>query len=286
MSPTESLGVTWPALTERVERRRALDRWAAAETGLAGIASLDALAEIVHHGQDPARADELLGGLVRLAAADGGGDEDAALVVAHLLANGTRKLALQLRNLSPDIDDLLAGQLWLQIRTFPWRQRRRAYAKSLLLDTRLAVLAELRPYRTRQRQTRVIVIDPVAGWTDDEPAREPASSPTGRKGVLDRAHVEAHDQDTSTLLDVLEWAQRSGVIDRADAALLLELVIAADETGSAERTRSAGRSVNRTAEIAAVAARHGVHEKTIWRRRARALTALQAASGHYLAAVA
>jgi hypothetical protein len=285
MSPTESLGLTWLVLTDRVERRQALDRWAAAETVLAGIASLDALAEIVHHGQDPARADELLGGLVRLAAADGGDDEDAALVVAHLLANGTRKLALQLRDLSPDIDDLLAGQLWLQIRTFPWRQRRRAYAKSLLLDTRLAVLAELRPYRTRQRQTRVILIDPVASWTDDDPARGPAGSPTGRTGVLDRAHVEAHDQDTSTLLDVLEWAQRSGVIDRAEAALLLELVVVADAIGPTERARSAG-SVNRKAEIAAVAARHGVAEKTIWRHRARALTALQAVSGRYLAAVA
>jgi hypothetical protein len=286
MSPTESLGVTWPALTDRVERRHALARWAAAEPVLAGLANLDALAEIVHHGQDPARADELLGGLVRLAAADGGDDEDVALVLGHLLDNGTRKLALQLRDLSTDIDDLLAGELWLQIRAFPWRRRRRAYAKSLLLDTRLAVLGELRPYRTRDRQTRVILIDPVASGTDDEPAREPASSLTGRTGVLDRAHVDAHDQDSSTLLDVLEWAQRSGVIDRAEAALLLELAVAADSTGSAERTRSAGRGVNQRVEIAAVAARHGVHEKTIWRRRARALGALQAVSGRYLAAVA
>jgi hypothetical protein len=286
MSPTESLGLTWLSLGDRVARTRALDRWGAAEELLAGISSLDALAEIVHHGHDPARADELLGGLVRLAAADGGDDEDAAMVVAHLLDNGTRKLALQLRDLSDDIDELLAGELWLQIRTFPWRRRRRAYAKSLLLDTRLAVLAEVRPYRTRDRQTRVILIDPVACWTDDEPAREPASSPTGRTGVLDRAHVEAHDQDSSTLLDVLEWARRSGVIDRAEAALLLELVVAADEVGLAERRRSAGRSVNQRAEIAAVAARHGVHAKTIWRRRARALGALQAASGRYLAAVA
>jgi hypothetical protein len=85
----------------------------------------------------------------------------------------------------------------------------------------------------------------------------------------------------------LEWAQRSRVIDRADAALLLELVVvAADDTGPAEATRSAGRGVNRAVEIATVAARHGVAEKTIWRRRARALAALQAASAQYLAAVA
>jgi hypothetical protein len=287
MSPTESLGVTWPGLSDRVERRHVLDRWAAAEPLLAGVASLDVLAEVVHHGQDPARADELLGGLVRLAAADGGDDEDAALVLAHLLDNGTRKLALQLRDLSDDIDELLAGELWLRIRAFPWRRRRRAYAKSLLLDTRLAVLAELRPYRTRDGQTRVILIDPVACWRDDDPAAEPANSTSRRTGVLDRAHVDEHDQDGSSLLDVLEWARRSGVIDRADAALLLELVVAADEdSGATHRARLAGRSVNRRSEIAAVAARHGVVEKTIWRHRARALAALQAASGRYLAAVA
>jgi hypothetical protein len=286
MSPTESLGVSWPELTDRVERRNGLDRWAAAEPVLAGIASLDVLAEVVHHGRNPARADALLGGLVRLAAADGGDDEDAALLIAHLLDNGTHRLALQLRDRSDDIDDLLAGELWLQIRTFPWRRRRRAYAKSLLLDTRRAVLAELRPYRSRQWDTRVILIDPVACWRDDDPAQDPANSATPCTGVLDQAHVEAHDQDTLTLLDVLEWAQRSGVIDRAAAALLLELVLAGDEAGTAEPTRALVRHVNRRAEIAAVAARHGVAEKTIWRRRARALGALQVVSAQYLAAVA
>ncbi len=122
----------WPALTERVDPVHGLDRWAAAEPALAGIGTAGELAETVHNGGDPARADELLGALVRLAAVDGGNEEDAALLVAHLLGNGTRKLALQLRDLSADIDDLLAGELWLQIRTFPWRRRRRAYAKSLL----------------------------------------------------------------------------------------------------------------------------------------------------------
>jgi hypothetical protein len=205
MSPTASLGLTWPALAERVEHTRALDRWAAAEAVLAGISSLDALAEIVHDGQNPARADALLGALVRVAAADGGDDEDAALVVAHLLDNGTRKLALQLRDLSRDIDGLLAGELWLQIRTFPWRRRCRAYAKSLLLDTRTAVLAELRPYRTRDGHTRVVLVDPIGRDARREPPVRPDKAvaayaacraaevplPGGRVRVLDRAHLDA-----------------------------------------------------------------------------------------------
>jgi hypothetical protein len=239
MSPTDSLGVSWPALTDRVEPANTLARWAATEHALAGVGTLDELAAIVHRGGNAARADELLGALIRLAALDGGDDEDAALLVAHLLANGTRKLALQVRDLSADIDDLLAGQLWLQIRTFPWQRRTRAYAKSLLLDTRLGVLAELRPYRTRAGHDPVLLVDPISTPAVDGPSDAE---------LLDRPFLHEHDLD---------------------------------EAGDGTH-----RGVNIAAEIADVAERHGVHAKTIWRRRARALTALQQASSDYLAAVA
>ena len=273
MSPTDSLGVSWPALANRVEP--ALTRWAATEAALAGIDTLDELAMIVHRGSDATRTDELLGALVRLAAINGGNNEDAALLVAHLLANGTHKLALQLRDLSGDIDDLLAGQLWLQIRTFPWQRRTRAYAKSLLLDTRLAVLAELRPYRTRTGLNPVLLVDPVATPASDGPC--PAD-------LLDRPHLDGQDRDESSLVDVLDWAQRSGVVDAADVALLIDLIAVSDKVASP--VVGGHRGVNITAEITAVADQHGVHAKTVWRRRSRALAALQQARGDYLAAVA
>jgi hypothetical protein len=275
MSPTDSLGVSWPALSDRVEPTNTLARWAATEPALAGIGTLDELAEIVHRGGNAARADELLGSLVRLAARDRGDDEEAALLVAHLLANGTRKLALQLRDLSSDIDDLVAGELWLRIRTFPWQRRTRAYAKSLLLDTRMAVLAELRPYRTRAGHGPVVLVDPIRTAAADGPAEV---------DLLDRHFLHEHDLDESGLVDVLRWAQRCGVVDSADVALLIDLL------GTAERLARAGgeshRGVNVAAEIADVADRRGVHAKTIWRRRARVLTALRQASDDYLAAVA
>lgn len=276
MSPTDSLGVCWLSLANRVESTRTLARWAAIETALAGIDTLDELATIVHRGGDAARSDALLGALIRLAAFDGGEEVDAALLVAHLLANGTRKLALQLRDLSGDIDDLLAGQLWLQIRTFPWQRRTRAYAKSLLLDTRLAVLGgELRPYRTRAGHDPVLLVDPV---------RTPAADGPCPADLLDRPVLDEHDWDESGLVDVLAWAQRCGVIDARDVALLIDLIVVCDVVGSP--VAGSHRGVNIAAEIAAVAERHGVHAKTVWRRRARALAALQRARGDYLAAVA
>jgi hypothetical protein len=275
MSPTDSFGVSWLALTERVEPAHALHRWAAAEPALTGIDTLDELAEIVHDGGDPGRGDELLGALVRLAAVDGGNDEDAAILVAHLLGNGARRLALQLRDLSADIDDLVAGELWLQIRTFPWRRRRRAHAKSLLLDTRLAVFTALRPYRNRAGMNRIMLVDPTA-----------CASENVDGGPLDRPVIDPHDADALSLPDLLEWAQRTGVIDRGDAALLIELMLAADGVNESDRHAAPGRGLNSADEVSAVAARHGVHQKTIWRRRARALSALRDASGRYLAAVA
>jgi hypothetical protein len=111
MSPTDCLGVSWTVLSDRLGRAHVLDRWADAEPILAGIGTIDLLARIVHDREAPARGDALLGALVRTAAGDAGNDDDAAVLVAHLLGNGTGRLAVQLRDLSGDIDDLIAGTL-------------------------------------------------------------------------------------------------------------------------------------------------------------------------------
>jgi hypothetical protein len=277
MSPTDCLGVSWPVLTGRMQARATLTRWGVGEPVLDGIATFDDLAAIVHFGGDPVRADEVIGALVRFAAVDGGDEKDAALLVAHLLANGSRRLALQLRDLSSDIDDLLAGELWLQIRTFPWRRRTRAFAKSLLLDTRSAVLAELRPYRTRQGFDPVVLVDP----TDTA-----AGGGQGDADLLDGSFTNSYDRDECRLLDVLEWAQRCGVVDQSDVQLLIDLVAAAERIARAEAGAGRHRGLNTAAEIAEVAGRRGVHVRTIRRHRDRALAALRQPSGNYLAAVA
>ena len=98
------------------------------------------------------------------------------------------------------------------------------------------------------------------------------------------AVVDVHDRDESGLVDVLVWAHRTGVVDSSDVALLIDLVAAAERR--ARPGHSAHRGVNVTGEIAEVAAQRGVHPKTIWRHRARVLSALRAASRDYLAAVA
>ena len=57
--------------------------------------------------------DGVMAGLAKLAA----DDYDAATALVWLLIPGATRLANSLRDLSPDIDGLVAGQLWLEARS-------------------------------------------------------------------------------------------------------------------------------------------------------------------------
>ncbi len=82
----------WSRLAERVHSAGKFVEWAAAEPVLAGLSTVDDLAAATRRGADPARADRILGALVRLAAADSGNDEDALLLLLHLLSDGAASL--------------------------------------------------------------------------------------------------------------------------------------------------------------------------------------------------
>ena len=72
---------SWPALAARLDAAQTLARWGSAEPCLGGWDSLSDLPGALRAGADADRADALLGGLVRVAAADGGDDPDAVLVL-------------------------------------------------------------------------------------------------------------------------------------------------------------------------------------------------------------
>jgi hypothetical protein len=260
MSPIDTICGDWPALAARLDAADTLACWAASEPALARLGGVAELAARTQPGSDPGRADELLGAVVRLAAVDGGDDEDAVLVLLYLLADGARALARQLRDLSPEIDCLMCGELTIQIRSFPWRRRTRAYAANLLLDTKAGLWRELRPHRRRRRAVVEVPVDPTA----------PLGAHGG--GVLDRpAGHSGADIDTVEeidLLDVLWWAVRRGVVNADEVALLVEPA----------RDGQGGR--------ATALARHGRSERSARRHRARVLAAVRAARWEYLAEAA
>ncbi len=248
----------WDVLLDRLHRQGAVRRWGQLEPVFAGPLCLRQLAGAPGVG-DPQRADQVLGALVRLAAADGHDDPDAVLLLLHLLSEGAVALAARLADLTGDVLALVVGELTVQIRAFPWRRRTRAIAANLLLDTKAALWRELRPHRTRTFPTAgEVLVDPT----------DPAAAAL----LLDSAApTAACGDDDLDLIDVLVWAERTGVVSASDIALLLDV----------ERTREAGGPAQLR-----VAAAWGINERTVRRRRERTLDALHAARGRYLAACA
>lgn len=268
MSPIDCLGVSWPALCAQVSGSNILSSWATVEPALACVETVEELARLVQERVQADRADVLLGALVRLGAHDGGDDEAAAMVVSHLLAPGARCLAYRLRDLSADIDAVVMGALWVEIRAFPWRRRTRAYAKSLLLDTRAAVLRLLLPSRTRSGDDPIVLVQPSS-------LVDRAVDLDGGSGV---------DEARTELLDLLGWAVSSSVVTADDVAVLLELVAAGDARSDQGQRMRPGLCTQ--AAVAAVAHRRGLSAKTVVRHRDRVVAALRDAKADYVAQVA
>jgi hypothetical protein len=243
---------SWPALAARLDDDAVLTRWAEAEPGLAGLTTVAELLAVWSEDGGSDRTNALLAALVRLAAVDGGQDDDALLLTLHLLSGLVWATVAQLRDLSPDIVTVVVGELACQIRRYPWRRRPRAVAANLRAETRRAVLAELRPRNRRH------------------PERGEFLTVDGDVTRLVQA-TACDDREDLDVADLLQWAVRSGV-DSADVALLV-----ATECRRDLREHRADHYV---------AAAHGITTRTLYRRRHRTLTALRNIAPQYLAAVA
>ena len=243
---------SWSALAARLDDEDVLARWAAVEPDLAGLTTVTDLLAVWTEDGGYDRTNAVLAALVRLAAVDGGRDDDALLLTLQLLSGLVWTMVAHLEDLTPDIVVVVAGELACRIRRYPWQRRPRAIAANLRAETRRAVLAELRP-GSRCHLDRVEVLT-----CGGDVARIASAA------ISD----EAEDVDVA---DLLRWAVRSGV-DASDVALLI-----ATECGRYLRQRSADRQV---------AAAHGITTRTLYRRRHRTLTALRRVAPQYLAAVA
>jgi hypothetical protein len=246
---------SWPELVGRLERCGRWERWVQAEPALAMVAGPAGLSAALAPGVDPRTADALLGALIRLAAVDGGGDQDAVLVVLHALAEGAGALAAQLAYRCADGLAVVVAELTCQIRAFPWRRRTRAYAANLLADTKHQLwVGELRPPGTGHHPAEARPVDPLT-WP------ELKLRPASLGGGAEQSQLE--------LVDLLVWAAGAGVAPAGDLALLWDRVAGAGMSGHAQ-----------------LAADLGVDERTLRRRRRRTIAALRDSSSAYLAAVA
>ena len=242
----DSLAGSWPVLVARLDAAGTVPRWAAAEPALTGMAGVGDLAMVLARGADHARADAVIGALVRWAAGDAGDDGDAVLLLLHLLSDGVLAMAARLRGLGDLLVPAIVAELTCQIRVFPWRRRTRAYAANLLLDTKHVLWTESAHARGGVED----LLDPHSdAWEPRAAARSAAA------------------EEDLDLVDVLMWAARNAVCPPGDLVVLL-----ASERVPAGPARRA------------LAAEFGLHERALRRCRHKTLTALREASGHYLRA--
>ena len=248
---------SWPVLLDRLATSRTWGRWVCAEPALARVQCPAGLVAALAPGAEHAGVDALLGALVRLAAADGGDDGDAVLLLLHLLSGGVARLAAKVAHRCEDSLQMVVGELACQIRTFPWQRRTRAYAANLLLDTKHALwVGELRPVGNGSRPDDAILLDAVQWWD-----------------LHEHAATAAHRRDDAEpdLVDLLAWAASCGIASEADLTSLLmwEPRHSQDaDCGSGVPTSSV------------------VSERTLRRHRRRTLLALQNCRNAYLATVA
>jgi hypothetical protein len=241
------LGESWSDLAGRLDARDALRRWAQHEPALVHVTSVAALREGLSPAAERHVCDDILGALLRLGSLHGGDDGDAVLVVLHLIEPGASRLARRFGA------DMVVGELAVQIRS--WTGREWMHAANLLFDTERALCRELRaPRRHRGWHDPAILVDP----TD--------LKPTGWLSILDRATDDSAAHTVRELVDLLLWAERTGVVDARDLSMLVEYHLSRE-------TCSPGEGGGH-AHVAAV---FGVSKRTSMRRCAAASAALLAA---------
>ncbi len=128
---------------------RAWARWCDADPELAVVNGLAELPEWTRHATEPAKGAVL----ARLAALTAH-DADAVTALVWLLIPGATRVADCLRDLHPDIDGLVAGQLWLEAARAHESSGRRVTAE-ILRRTRREVSAELGVGDLATRRDRV-----------------------------------------------------------------------------------------------------------------------------------
>jgi len=191
LDTTRILG-DWVTLSDQLDRTGTISRWVAAEPVFTGLRCLAQLPIWWRRGE----SDAVIGALVRLAAADGGDDLDAAAVLLHLLEPGARNLARRLARHRDDGLGVVLGELACQIRIYPWRRRTRAFAAGLLLDTQHVL------WRGELRPSREVLYDPLSPPVACE---QPISD------------------DEPELIDILTWAAAGGLTTAQDVELLWSL---------------------------------------------------------------
>lgn len=251
MSVADQLGLTGSADRALARAAESWPAWVGRDPRLGAVdGALGGLRQWLVHAP-AAEADEVLHALAQLAAADGGDNVDAALVLAWTLLPGARTVARRLQSLSTRIDEVVASQLWIEVRAFPWRRLRKV-AANIIANTRAGALLEL------GATPRAARVDPWWGRTVPVDPTGPFWTSRAQEVIVDR---DPADELNTLLL----WAVHHEVIGEQDRALLLGVVEAATSMPSS-RVSSTGGLATSNAAARHVAVQCGISPATLRRR--------------------
>ena len=261
MNITEMLGLQDERLESVVKEHWAT--WVAIEPRL-GVIDDPCRLDAWRRAAEPAEANGVLLGLARLAAFDGTDDPNAALVLAWFLLPTALRVRRRLGLADDRVDEVLAAQLWVEVRGLPWRRPHWVAAK---------VAGQLR---------EGVLLDCGAS-THHQPRRLSTVS-LGPVDPADDRRVE-DDDPIVELAELLAWACAEDVITAEDRELLVSLIAAAKTVQAEGRAREGGVAGLSSRQLSSVVAQDwGVCARTVRRRTARCVAALSGAAGEYLKA--
>lgn len=250
MSVADHCGLGDPESPLLARARAGWLRWCERDPALTVVADLLDLRAWTRRAEADAK-DQVLATLAGLARHD----HDAALALVWLLIPGAASLASRLQDLSPDIDQLIAGQLWVEV-TKSHQLPGRGMAQAILNGTRREVMAELGVGHLARARDRV--------WTDvtlldriDE-----------RAALVETAPPDAVEE----LTELPDGALRDRAIGCFELWLLLELTDEATARAAPLRRGRAGLTSPTVAE--AVANKRPEAARTLRRRAGDALDQL------------
>jgi len=267
MSVATLLGIEDPVKGHLAEAANRWSTWAEEAPELSVVDGPEELKawlwSMTGRGATPSMRDEadlVLGALARQASPHGGDDVAAAMALAYVLLPGAKAIAASLSRITHDSDQVVASQLWLEVRAYRWERLTRV-ATNILGNTRREVL-------------RQVIFD-------DCTLVDPCADAWQLLETQSRPDVE-DDWDTVErtwrLRLLLQRAVTEKVITDWDRTVLMTLAQAAHEHGAA--TERGGGGLYSAAVLTTVAQDLGWSATTV-RRRAQA--SIRAISRRYAA---
>ncbi|MBC7632602.1 hypothetical protein [Aeromicrobium sp.] len=257
MSVATMLGVYDVEGLSMVEARRNWNSWAETEPSLSSVEDLLRLRAWTRTAGTRAR-DDALRALAKIGSATGGDDTTAVTALTWVLVPGAATIAHRMSDLTPDIDELVATQLWIACRTFAW-QNGRPVAVSILRDTLRGVQAEVRvgdgAWRRDHTWAKTKCVEPA------RVARLPQPLQPGGDSI-------------SVLLEFLSVANEAAVISSIDQRMLIDLAVASEDVPGSGRRGRGGLMTPVASE--AVAAKWGMSARTVRRRTSASIDRLAA----------